>query len=86
MDCLICKGLERTFESRRSEYIEARSAAYYRVSTDVAAKKNVDMERARNDMEEHHFVCASATAVQGQIGIALGVNAEIVVQFGFPHV
>ncbi len=53
MDCLECKNLEEVFESRVSKYIEARSAAYYRVSTELAAKKNVDMERARNDLEEH---------------------------------
>ena len=43
MDCLICKDLERALESRRSAYIEARAAAYYRVSTELAARKNVDM-------------------------------------------
>jgi hypothetical protein len=53
MDCLECKNLEEVFESRVSKYIEARSAAYYRVSTELAAKKNVDMERARDDLEEH---------------------------------
>jgi len=51
--------LEQAFESRLSEYIEARSAAYYRVSTELAASKNVDMERARNDLEEHQLVCVS---------------------------
>jgi hypothetical protein len=59
MDCLICKDLERAFESRRSAYIEARCAAYYRVSTELAAKKHVDMERAKNDLEEHRLVCVS---------------------------
>ena len=64
MDCLICKGLERTFESRRSQYIEARSAAYYRVSTELAAYKNVDMERAKSDLKEHQLVCVSAAEVR----------------------
>lgn len=59
MDCLECKNLEEVFESRLSHYIEARSAAYYRVSTELAAKKNVDMERARNDLEEHQLICGS---------------------------
>jgi hypothetical protein len=59
MDCLKCMELEQAFESRLSEYIGARSAAYYRVSTEVAARKNVDMERARNDLEEHRLVCVS---------------------------
>jgi len=64
MDCSICNDLERAFESKRSKYIEARSAAYYRVSTELAANKNVDMERARNDFEEHQLVCVSAAKVR----------------------
>ena len=59
MDCLECKKLEDAFKSKLGLYIEARSAAYYRVSTELAAMKNVDMERARNDMEEHQSLCAS---------------------------
>jgi hypothetical protein len=64
MDCLICKELERVFESGYSEYIEARSAAYYRVSTERAAYKNVDKERAKSDLEEHRLVCVSTTKVR----------------------
>jgi hypothetical protein len=60
MDCLICKDLERALESRRSKYIEARSATYYWVSTDLAAQKNVDMECAKSDLEEHQLGCASS--------------------------
>ena len=62
MDCLECKKLEEAFESRLSRYIEARCSAYYWVSTELAAKKNVDMERTRNDLEEHQLICASAKA------------------------
>jgi len=53
MDCTTCKNLERVLASRRSEYIEARHAAYYRVSTELAARHNVDMERTKSDLEEH---------------------------------
>lgn len=60
MGCSICKDLERALESRHSKYIEARSAAYYRVSTQLAANKNVDMERAKSDLEEHRLLCVSA--------------------------
>ncbi len=62
MDCLECKNLEQAFESGLSQYNEARSAAYYRVSTELAAKKNVDMERTKNELEEHQLICASAKA------------------------
>ena len=65
MDCLMCKDLERAFEYRRSQYIEARSAAYYRVSTELAAYKNVDMERAKSDLQEHLLVCVSAASGPG---------------------
>ena len=60
MACLICRDLERTLDFRRSKYFEARSAAYYQVSTEVAAQKKVDMERAKSDLEEHLLVCVSA--------------------------
>jgi len=62
MQCLKCKNLQEAFESRLSKYIEACSAAYYRVSTELAAKKNVDMERARYDLEEHQLTCLSRHA------------------------
>ena len=60
MGCLECKNLKQAFESRLSQYVDARTAAYYRVTTELAAKKNVDMERAKNDLEEHQLVCVSA--------------------------
>ena len=64
MGCSICKDLKRAFESKRSMYIGACSAAYYRVSTDLAAKKNVDVERAKSDLEEHRLVCVSAARIE----------------------
>jgi len=60
MACLVCGDLERTLDFRRGKYFEARSAAYYQVCTELAAQKNVDMERAKSDLEEHHLVCVSA--------------------------
>jgi len=60
MSCSICGSLERAYESVLSEYIEARSSVRYRVSTVLAAQKNVDMERARYELEEHKRACPSA--------------------------
>ncbi len=62
MDCPTCKDLERVFEARRSNYMTARAAAYYQVSTELAAYKNVEMERARSDLEEHQLVCVFAAS------------------------
>jgi hypothetical protein len=63
MDCPICRDLVRAFEAGLSHYIEARSSACYQVSKKLAARKNVDMERAKSELEEHRFVCASAVRV-----------------------
>lgn len=60
MGCLICQDLEGTYEAMLSEYVEARSSVRYRISTVLAAQKNVDMERARYELEEHRRVCPYA--------------------------
>jgi hypothetical protein len=64
MTCLVCKDLERTLDYRRSKYFEARCAAYCQVSTELAAQKNVDMERAKSNLEEHQLVCTSAATAR----------------------
>jgi hypothetical protein len=63
MACVICDNLELAYQARLSEYIEARSSAGYRVSTRLAAQKNVEMERARYELEEHQSACLSAVRV-----------------------
>jgi hypothetical protein len=60
MKCLVCANLERAYLARMSEYIEARSSAGYKVSTRLAAQINVEMERARYELEEHQAVCFPA--------------------------
>jgi hypothetical protein len=63
MECPICRDLERAYQAGLGEYIEARSSACYQVSKMLAASKNVDMERAKSDLEEHRLVCATAIRV-----------------------
>jgi hypothetical protein len=46
MNCLECAALDRTLKAALAKYIEARSAVFFRVSTEFAAMKQVDMERA----------------------------------------
>lgn len=59
MDCLRCTHLEHALESVLGKYREARLAPFYQVSTELAAKRQVDMERAKNDLEEHQLICSS---------------------------
>jgi hypothetical protein len=63
MDCRICRDLKRAFEAAISEYVEARSSVIYGVSTKLAAFKNVEMERAKSELEEHRLLCVSFVRV-----------------------
>ena len=40
-------------------------SAFYRVCAEVAAKREVDMERAKTALEEHRAVCPSAALERG---------------------
>lgn len=60
MKCMVCANLERAYLTRLSEFVEARSSAGYRVSTRLAAQINVEVERARYELEEHQAACFSA--------------------------
>jgi hypothetical protein len=60
MKCSVCANLERAYLARLSEYVEARSSAGFHVSTRLAAQINVEMERARYELEDHHAVCTFA--------------------------
>jgi hypothetical protein len=75
MNCLVCKNLERALESKRSEYREARSSAYYRVTTEFAAHKNVDKERAKSNLEDHQLVCTSAARMRQSL-LLVGLNRQ----------
>jgi hypothetical protein len=59
-NCPECESLNQIFESRLTGYLAARSTVLYQVSTEFAAKQQVDMERAKNDMEEHLSICSFA--------------------------
>ena len=63
MNCPICRDLERAFEAGLSEYLAARSSACFRVCTKLAAQKNVEMERARYELEEHQALCVATVRV-----------------------
>jgi hypothetical protein len=57
VDCPVCKRLERTFEGWNSECIRARSSLYRSISTRFAGYDNVEMERARSELQMHRSVC-----------------------------
>jgi len=67
MNCTICRDLKRAFETGLSEYLAARSSACFRVCTKLAAQKNVEMERARYELEEHRALCVSTVRVLARL-------------------
>lgn len=61
MPCLTCRNLELALESQRSRYLEATAQASNKISTRLAAYHYVEMQRARNDLEEHGSICVFAS-------------------------
>jgi len=59
MTCPICKDLTRVLKSASTDYSAARSAPFYFVSTELAARIQVDMERAKTALSEHQGCCES---------------------------
>lgn len=60
MGCIRCQDLERAIDALQIEYNAALESSYYRVSRKFAAYVRVELENARNDLEEHRLVCTFA--------------------------
>jgi hypothetical protein len=69
---LECAALDRTFKAAFAKYIEARSSALFRVSSEFAAMKQVDMERVKASIQEHKLVCPFA----GEVAPTAGIEVE----------
>ena len=59
MSCTQCGRLVQAFDSALGEYLNARANPFFEVSTELAASKQVDMERAKYNLKEHRVVCPS---------------------------
>ncbi len=70
MYCSECRNLYRTFEGTLARFVEARTSAFYQVSTSIAVRKHIDLERAKNDLCEHQEVCPWAILAQGLGSVA----------------
>lgn len=64
MNCPECRGLYRIFEQKRARYVEARSAAFFQISTKIAVRRDVDLQRAFSDLQEHQAACPWAIVAQ----------------------
>ncbi len=66
MRCSQCRDLYRVLVRTQARYLDARSSAFFMVSTEIAAKKQIDMERAKNDLHEHQLDCAWAKVARAE--------------------
>ena len=57
MSCVRCTSLLRTFRAAQSSYQAARTSAFFVVTQQLAASKQVDMERAKSELFEHQKIC-----------------------------
>jgi hypothetical protein len=65
MSCTQCGRLVQAFDSALGEYLSARANPFFDVSTELAASKQVDMERAKHNLKEHRVACSlSVTPTQ----------------------
>ncbi len=80
MYCRLCENLERALATTQTEYLEASSLAYHLVSKKFAAYKNVEMERARAELQEHRTVCPAAMLASQSIPASLLRRAKPEVQ------
>jgi hypothetical protein len=60
VNCLVCKELTRVLDTADTAYKSALAAPFYLVSTEIAARMQVDMERARIALSEHVSSCRSS--------------------------
>ena len=72
MNCLECAALDRILKAALARYVEARSSAFFQVSTEFAAMNQVDMERAKTSVQEHKLVCPFA----GEVAPTAGIEVE----------
>jgi hypothetical protein len=61
LNCPHCRELKQAYEAALSEYVEVRASALFLICSNLAARKNVDMERTKFELAEHGLVCVSAS-------------------------
>ncbi len=60
MRCSVCRDLERVLENRNVECVKILSGPYCHFSDRFMAYGNIEMERAKSDLEVHRSRCVSA--------------------------
>jgi len=64
MTCSECRDLYRIYQSRSAQYQEARSAAFFQVSAQIAMRTWGKLQRALTDLKEHQAECPWAITAE----------------------
>jgi hypothetical protein len=65
MRCPICDDFERALDDRTCEYHKAYSSTVYRkISSRFVAYSEIEMARARSELEMHRSVCAASAVAE----------------------
>lgn len=57
MSCVRCGALLQKLRSAQSSYEAARVSSFFTVTSEMAASKRVDLERAKSDLFDHQEIC-----------------------------
>jgi hypothetical protein len=69
MHCTECRDLHRNLKAKMDRYEEARSSAFFQVSTKIAVRRHMDMLRAHNDLLEHQSACPWAAVADSMVHV-----------------
>jgi hypothetical protein len=61
LDCAKCRDLDRAFRFKVAKYVEACSSPFDEVSIELTTRNRIDMQGAKDEMEEHLLKCLDAT-------------------------
>ena len=63
MICTRCDELERALQVGQCNYCEAVASTFCRINIKVVAYKRVELERAKNELEEHRLIAHQASSI-----------------------
>jgi hypothetical protein len=64
MHCAECRDLYRIYQNRNAQYLEARSAAFFQISAQIAVRTWSKAQRALTDFREHQAECPWAITAE----------------------
>jgi hypothetical protein len=71
ISCIVFRDLVRVLDSANTAYRVALASPYFLVSTEIAARRRVDLERSKSALNEHLSSCRSDLPVDERFVLPL---------------